>query len=203
MEWLHRQGYHTCSSRELTRHLHEGRAFTGRPIVITFDDAYRDFHDAAWPILQAHDFLAEVLVVTGRVGGAADWDAQHGVPAPLMGWKEIQSLGAAGIRFGSHMASHSHMETLTSREIALEAAGSRALLERALGHECLSIAAPYGEAVDRFVHIAAQCGYKVGFTTEPGLAGLSDNPLRLPRVEVEGGWSLDAFARAVTGTPDR
>ena len=43
-----------------------------------------------------------------------------------MGWDEIQELGAAGIRFGSHMASHSHMNAPSSREMTL-----RTLLRRA------------------------------------------------------------------------
>lgn len=200
MEWLERHGYHTCSSVDLARHLYEGRGFTGRPVVITFDDAYRDFHDTAWPILRSHDFIAEVLVVTDRVGGTADWDSHYGAPAPLMNWQQIQSLGAAGVRFGSHMASHSHMETLSSREMALEAARSRAVLERALGRKCVSIAAPFGEAVDRFVHIATHCGYRIGFTVQPGLVGLDSQPMRLPRLEVGGGWSIEAFAEAVQGS---
>jgi peptidoglycan/xylan/chitin deacetylase (PgdA/CDA1 family) len=201
IEWLHRQGYRACSSSDVARHLAEGRAFGGRPVLITFDDAYRDFHDTAWPVLRAHEFTAEVFVVTDKVGGTADWDASYGAPAPLMDWREIQLLGAAGVQFGSHMASHSHMETLGSRAMALEAARSRALLERALDCECLSIAAPYGEAVDRFVHIAAQCGYRIGFTVEPGLASLADDPMRLPRIEVQGDWSIESFARAVRGAP--
>ena len=104
---------------------------------------------------------------------------------------------APSTMFGSHMASHSHMDDLPSREIALEAARSRALVERALGEPCLSIAAPFGEASDRFVRIAEGCGYKVGFTVDPGFAWLGNDLLRLPRIEVLGGWSIDAFASAV------
>ncbi len=95
------------------------------------------------------------------------------------------------------MASHSHMAELSSREIALEAARSRTLLERALGEPCLSIAAPFGEASDRFVRIAQGCGYKVGFTVDPGVAWLGNDPLRLPRIEVLGDWPIEAFASAV------
>jgi len=95
------------------------------------------------------------------------------------------------------MASHSHTAELSSREVVLEAARSRALLERALGTECRSIAAPFGEADDRFVRIAGHCGFKLGLTMEPGLAELTHNPLRLPRIEVMGDWSVETFAHAV------
>jgi glycosyltransferase involved in cell wall biosynthesis/peptidoglycan/xylan/chitin deacetylase (PgdA/CDA1 family)/SAM-dependent methyltransferase len=197
MRWLRRHGYHAVTSADLIRHRTARQPFRGRPVLITFDDGYLDFHDTAWPILQAHDFVAEIFIVTDRVGDTAQWDAAFGTPAPLMGWPQIQALGAAGIRFGSHMASHSHMNTLSSREIVREAARSRALLERALGTTCVSIAAPFGEASDRFVRIAGQCGYKIGVTVEPGIAHLGSNPLRLPRIEVLGHWSLEEFVSAV------
>ncbi|HZX85346.1 MAG TPA: polysaccharide deacetylase family protein, partial [Reyranella sp.] len=199
MRWLRRNGYHAVTSDDVIRHLGLGRPFAGRPVLITFDDAYCDFHDAAWPILRAHDFTAEIFVVTDKVGGDADWDVAYGSPAPLMGWRQIQALAAAGARFGSHMASHSHMAELSSREIVLEAARSRAALELALGKPCRSIAAPFGEGDERFVRVARQCGYASGFTTDPGHAALGHDPLRLPRIEVVGGWSLEAFVEAVQG----
>jgi peptidoglycan/xylan/chitin deacetylase (PgdA/CDA1 family) len=199
MRWLRRNGYHAVTSDDVARHLRSGRPFAGRPVLISFDDAYCDFHDAAWPTLRAHDFTAEVFVVTDKVGGDADWDVAYGPPAPLMGWPQIQALAAAGVRFGSHMASHSHMAELSSREIVLEAARSRVALERALGKPCRSIAAPFGEGDERFVRVARQCGYESGFTTDPGHAALGQDPLRLPRIEVVGGWSLDAFIEAVQG----
>jgi len=197
MRWLRRNGYHAVTSDDVARHLSAGRPFAGRPVLISFDDAYCDFHDTAWPILRAHDFTAEIFVVTDKVGGHADWDQAYGSTAPLMGWPQIQALAAAGVRFGSHMASHSHMAELSSREIVLEAARSRAALQRALGAECRSIAAPFGEGDERFVRIARQCGYESGFTIDPGLAALGQDVLRLPRIEVIGGWSLDAFVEAV------
>ena len=114
-----------------------------------------------------------------------------------MDWAQLQTLAAAGVRFGSHMASHSHMADLSSREIVLEAARSQAALERALATPCRSIAAPFGEGDERFVRIARQCGYRTGFTTDPGFATLGLDPLRLPRVEVVGGWSIDTFVEAI------
>ena len=199
MHWLRRQGYHSVSSSDVADHLASGRPFAGRPVLISFDDGYRDFHDVAWPILLAHDFCAEVFVVTDLVGDTARWDAVYGLPAPLMDWAQIQDLATQGVRFGSHMASHSHMSELSSRQIVHEAARSRAALERALGQECLSIAAPFGEASPRFVELAGKVGFRAGFTIEPGVAHLTSEPLRLPRLEVMGGMSLDAFVAAVTG----
>ncbi len=197
MRWLRRHGYHAVTSADLLRHRAAALPFTGRPVLITFDDGYRDFHEQAWPVLQANDLTAEVLIVTDLVGDAARWDAAYGAPAPLMDWPQIASLAQAGVRFGSHLASHSHMADLTSRQIAAEAARSQALIERATGLPCRSIAAPFGEADDRFRRIVRRCGYEAAFTGEPGVAQPTDGALHLPRIEVAGDWSLDTFARVL------
>jgi len=197
MRWLRRHGYHAVTSDDMRRHRARGHPLAGRPVMISFDDGYRDFHEQAWPILRANDLTAEVFIVTDLVGDAARWDSGYGTPAPLMDWPQIQELAGAGVRFGSHLASHSHMADLTNAEIVAEAARSRAMLERATGRDCLAIAAPFGEGDDRFVRIARRCGYETGFTTEPGFAGLTGDAMRLPRIEVMGDWPLEAFARAL------
>ena len=69
--------------------------------------------------------------------------------------------------------------------------------ERALGVPCHSIAAPYGEVDGYFDRVAEACGYTIGFTAQHGVASAASAPLRLPRIEVRGGWSISDFARAM------
>ncbi len=197
MRWLRRYGYHAIAPADLARQMASGRPMAGRPVMLTFDDGYRDFHDAAWPILQAHDFTADVMLVTGRIGGTADWDAAHGPPAPLMGWSEIQRLAASGVRFGSHLATHRRVSEMTGAELVREAAESQALIERAIAAPCIALAAPFGDSDARLLAIARACGYRIGLGTDPGHARLGHDPLRLPRIEVQGGWSIETFKDAL------
>ena len=48
------------------------RKIPGKPIVLTFDDAYGDFYYNAWPLLRKYGFRATVFVPTDYVGGSAD-----------------------------------------------------------------------------------------------------------------------------------
>ena len=89
MQFLRSHGYHTINSSELERHRRERRPMNGRPVLITFDDGYRDFYEVAWPILRRFGFTAELFLPTDFIGGTADWDRALGTPAELMSWEEI------------------------------------------------------------------------------------------------------------------
>lgn len=197
MRWLRRQGYHTISSADLAWHFESGHRFGGRPVLITFDDGTQDFHDAAWPILRDCDFTAEVFVVTDFIGLFAEWDRIWGAPAELMTREHILALRQTGAHFGSHLASHTPVDRLTSRQLAVELARSRAVLETSLGQPVQSFAAPFGVVDERLFWLADFCGYRTGFTTEDGVAKLGGDPLRLPRIEIQGKWGLSEFIEAI------
>ena len=195
--FLRRHGFYGITSPQIEWYRAQDRPIEGRPVMISFDDAYSDFWESAWPILYRYDFRAEVFVVTDKVGGVADWDAEYGPPGPLMSWEEIANAQARGILFGSHLASHRMAESLTSEELLLEAARSRATLQARLGDECISVAAPYGSSDERLVRILHEAGYHMGFTTRHGLSSFSDHALSLPRIEVRGDWTLADLATAL------
>lgn len=57
-----------------------GRPLPRRAVLITFDDAYRDFLEVAWPILNAHRLPSTLFVPTaypGRPERAFWWDRLH------------------------------------------------------------------------------------------------------------------------------
>jgi glycosyltransferase involved in cell wall biosynthesis/peptidoglycan/xylan/chitin deacetylase (PgdA/CDA1 family) len=193
MRWLRRNGYHTIVSDELAWFLAYNHPFVGRPVMITFDDGYQDFADTAWPLLRRHDFRAEVFVVTDLVGGRADWDCRFGDPASLMAPDTIATLASQGARFGSHLASHCGADGLSTRDLAEELLRSRHCLSQWTGLQPCALAAPFGLTDQRLQRLAAECGYSIGFSTESAAASLSDDPMRLPRMEVRGDMELEEF----------
>ena len=194
---LRSHGYYSITSEQLHAQRKSGRPFPGRPILITFDDAYADFAENAWPILRDHDFSAEVFVVTDRVGQAAVWDAATGEPAPLMDWPTIERLHTEGVHFGSHLASHTPASNLSSLELLREAVRSRAALEHHLGAPVRSVAAPYGAMDQRYNNILRTAGYKIGLSCISGVADRNSHPYALPRMEIKGQWELSDFADAL------
>jgi peptidoglycan/xylan/chitin deacetylase (PgdA/CDA1 family) len=193
LSWLRRNGYHAITADELAWFLQHQHPFVGRPVLFTFDDGYQDFADSAWPLLRSHDMRAEVFVVTDLVGGRAEWDRHLGEPAPLMDAKTIAELATQGARFGSHLASHRGADGLSTRELTEELLRSRQCIAQWTGLPACALAAPFGLTDQRLQGLAAECGYRIGFSTESAAASLADSPMRLPRIEVRGDMALEEF----------
>lgn len=193
VRWLRQNGYHTLSPDQLAHALANRTPFYGRPVIITFDDGIADFAENAWPILRAHDFTPEMFVVTGMAGRTAEWDGDDGRKIPLLEETQIRQLAGEGVRFGSHFTRHVAANGLSSEELALEMLGSRLTIENWLGHEPVQLAAPYTAPDPRFPALARSCGYKLLYGNRSGPAAWWDAPYDLPRIEVEGDWTMDRF----------
>jgi peptidoglycan/xylan/chitin deacetylase (PgdA/CDA1 family) len=194
VRWLRRRGYYSVSIAQWAEAMQQKAGLPGRPVLFTFDDGYRDFAEVAWPILDRHGFSALVFIVTGKVGTSAEWDADLGEPAPLMGWEEIGRLACEGVDFGSHSVDHRRLDSLPTDEVIEECSRSRAILEEKLKRPILAISYPWGVHNKDVRRSAADCGYTIGVTTRPARAQLTDDGLALPRVEVLGDCSLRNFA---------
>jgi peptidoglycan/xylan/chitin deacetylase (PgdA/CDA1 family) len=196
--WLRDAGYEGTSLREWDDARGQPAAAGGR-ILLTFDDASEDFATDAWPILARHGFGAVLFVVSGLVGGMADWDATHGRPAPLLDWSALRQLQRAGAVLGAHSMTHPHLTGLTPRLVVRETFESRARLMLETGAAAEAFAYPYGD-MDRVVeHLVGAAGFTWALGTRPGRCGRDSNLLALPRIEVKGSDTLADFVRLVRG----
>jgi peptidoglycan/xylan/chitin deacetylase (PgdA/CDA1 family)/2-polyprenyl-3-methyl-5-hydroxy-6-metoxy-1,4-benzoquinol methylase/GT2 family glycosyltransferase len=197
MATLHRAGYRTIDLGNWISALARHEPLRGKPIILTFDDGYRDFLIAAMPVLRAHGFSASVFLVGERIGGTAGWDAGYGEPAPLLSWEEVRALQEAGIEFGCHSSAHRPMTGMRLPELAEDTVRARAILEEGLATSVKTLAYPYG-AENGFVRrVIADLGFRAAVSCEPGLSRLGDDPLRLPRIEVPGGCTPERLLASI------
>ena len=198
---LRSHGYYSVTSADILKSRQAGQPLPGRPVLLTFDDGYQDFADAAWPILEAEGFNAEVFVVTDLVGGSAVWDAHAGDAARLMDWETIECLHRKGVEFGSHLATHTPATNLSSFNLVQEARRSRAELQSHLGKDITSVAAPHGATDERYNRILASVGYRLGFAGEGNKTDIRQHGYAMQRLQVEGFWSMADFAKAMDIMP--
>jgi peptidoglycan/xylan/chitin deacetylase (PgdA/CDA1 family) len=197
MRWLSDKGFISVTPEQLQA-IRQGReAAPRRPVMITFDDGYLDFAESAQPILKRFGFTASVFVVPGKVGGASDWDAEAGEPAPMMTWAQIRDMAAQGVSIGSHSQTHRRLSRLSTGEIEQEAAVSRARLAEELGAEPMAFCYPYGDHDRAVSALVARAGYSLAFTCREKVSNVDDDPFRLPRIEVHGEMTLKRFTEVL------
>jgi peptidoglycan/xylan/chitin deacetylase (PgdA/CDA1 family)/SAM-dependent methyltransferase len=198
---LHEAGYRTVHLDRWINALIRNEQLPGKPIILTFDDGYRDFLTAAIPVLRYYGFSATVFLVAERIGSVADWDSGYGEAAPLLSWQEMHALQETGTEFGCHSAVHWPMTGMSLTELTEDTARARAVLEEGLGAPVTSLAYPYGAENEFVRRVVADLGFQAAVTCDPGISGLGDDPLRLRRIEVFGHCTPERLLASISDAP--
>jgi peptidoglycan/xylan/chitin deacetylase (PgdA/CDA1 family) len=178
-------GYSTIGLTDGVEVLSQRRDQTENPIIITFDDGYRDFLTAL-PSLQRYFFNATVFLVAARIGGSADWDTCYGETAPLMSWPEILEIAGEGTELGCHSLTHRPMIEMNYPDLLRDTRQARAILEIGLETSIAHFAYPYGAENTIVRSVIAALGFSSAVSCRPALARSGDEILCLPRIEVPG-----------------
>ena len=190
MLWLKRNGYTTIRTGDWLAWCFEGKPLPARPVLLTFDDAYADLVEFAFPVLQENAFTATVFVVTKEIGGHNSWDQENGsATIRCMSADHIRQWSGRGIEFGAHTRTHPDLTALSESELEEEIAGSGRDMGGILGTFPLSFAYPFG-AYNDAVRSCTEKFFQLAFTCDEGVNGLGTPPHLLHRTMVQPGDSL-------------
>ena len=64
LDWLIQAGYTTVSLDDVYYALQFGFTLPSKPVVLSFDDGYRDFYLNAWPLLRARHMQATIFLIS-------------------------------------------------------------------------------------------------------------------------------------------
>ena len=185
LAYLAQAGYTPVTMAELAEIWQGTRARPANPIVLTFDDGYRDFYTNAWPILQQYGFPATVYLISAFL------DEPNYLTRAM-----VQELDASGmVDFGSHSVHHPDLPSLSDVEAESEIAGSKHALEDLLGHQVSSFCYPTGSYSDREIALVKAAGYALAVTTEWDYAEPSMDAFELPRLRMNAWTTTEDLAR--------
>ena len=195
IRWLARRRY-TSITLDMLLEARSNRALLPRrPVIITFDDGFRDCIDFAAPILQGHGFTAIFFLVSGLMERTSTWLLRdRGIELPLASWSDAQRLIDAGFQCGSHTVTHPRLSLLDPAACQYELAESRRMLEDRLGTAITHLAFPHGSYTEDVARAAASAGKHSACSVRIGLSQPSDDLLALHRVPIDGREPLFDFA---------
>ena len=176
LQALKEAGYYTLTPDEAYKALTENVLPENKKVVwLTFDDSLKDFYTNAFPLLQKYQMKATNNVITGFVQAGRE---------DMLTLDEIKEMKEKGMSFEDHTVNHPDLSTATTDQQTLELRDSKAFLDDNLSQKTTTVAYPSGRYSDATLQIAESLGYKMGLTTNNGLASLSNGLLSLNRVRV-------------------
>ncbi|MBQ2009878.1 MAG: polysaccharide deacetylase family protein [Selenomonadaceae bacterium] len=174
MKWLKEYGYTSITPEELYEFIVNGSELPEKPVLITFDDGYKDNYTNAYPIMKKYGFKGTIFVVTGFLG----------VYDNYMTWEQAKELSDNGFSIESHTYSHKSMTEASDEEISKELTKSRDTIRNKLGIEADFMAYPTGTYNLHIAELVQKAGYKGAFTIKYDNVSRESNVYALERVPI-------------------
>lgn len=172
---LSNEGYYFLTPEEVHKVLTENVLPNGNQKIIwlTFDDSLWDFYDNAYPILQKYQVKATNNVITSTVGSQTN-----------LSLDEMLEMKNNGMSFQDHTVTHLDLSATDSSTQTTEMKDSKQYLDDSLNQDTIAIAYPAGRYSDTTLQIAENLDYKLGVTTNEGLASADNGLLSLNRIRI-------------------
>lgn len=178
LQWLKDNGYQTVNPDYLLTPY----ALPLKPVILTFDDGYRDAYTVAYPILKKYDFAATFYIITDYI--------EKGNPRYLA-WDQVREMKAGGMNIGSHTLTHPDLEKCTTDRVNRELVDSKKLIEDKIGSEVTDFCYPSGKYNQEIVTQVENAGYKTATTVKSGIADQDSKLFELPRFRIQNETNLE------------
>jgi peptidoglycan/xylan/chitin deacetylase (PgdA/CDA1 family) len=191
MTYLKFNGYIVLSLEQLAECVAGGRPVPEKGVVITIDDGFISEYDKAVPILRKYNYPFSIFVFTNAIG-----------KKNYLSWEQLRQIESWGGEAGCHSQTHPRLINLSGKQVEQEILGSKAIMEKKLGHKVNYFAYPYGQYDDAVRAVAKRAGFRLMFSSDPGSVGTGTEMDRIPRQAVVGAeMSLDDFVKKLMNPP--
>ncbi|MGT2932607.1 polysaccharide deacetylase family protein [Streptococcus catagoni] len=172
---LKEAGYYFLSPEEAYRLLSSNEVPAEKSVWLTFDDSMIDFYKIAFPILKKYQAKATNNVITGLTENHSTAN---------LSVDQMKEMKKFGMSFQDHTVNHPDLSQSDPEAQLREMKDSMLYLNQELNQETIAIAYPSGRYSDTTLSIAKDLHYKLGLTTNEGLASAADGLLSLNRVRI-------------------
>ena len=186
LDAMRNAGYTAISLYDFYAHLAQGAPLPDKPVVITFDDGYRDNYENALPVLRERGMAATFFVVT---------DFMDEERPEYLTWDMAREMQSDGMSIESHGRNHVSLQGKPFDYLIWQALGSLETIEYEVGVRPRFVSYPAGEYDQTTADVFASAGYWAGATTVQGATHSSDSLFDLTRVRVRGTTTPDELLR--------
>lgn len=181
-------GFTTITASEYAKAMVDNKPMPKNPIIITFDDGYKDNYTNAFPIMKKHHIKGTIFPITNAVDKNKNFLTSS----------EIKEMEASGlIDFGSHTVNHVHLSKEDTAKVRYELIESKKFLESVLGKPVSTFCYPYGDNSPAVVKQVKEAGYSIAFADISSGANFIEQQYLLHRYYVTPSSSLSFLSRYI------
>jgi peptidoglycan/xylan/chitin deacetylase (PgdA/CDA1 family) len=184
LAYLRDAGYQSISLDDLALHLSQGDPLPPRPIILTFDDGYRDALTTAFPLLRTYGFRGTFFLFTKPI--------DEGNP-DYLSWADVRTMAQYGMEFHAHSYDHSDLRYRDYAFLVFQILAPQQAIQERTDRPVRWFCYPSGRYDDYVIEVLRSAGFWGAVVTEQGATHTPDDLFTLRRIRVRGGDDLAAF----------
>ncbi len=190
LQYLEEADYHPITLTDLYLYLTEGYPLPENPIVLTFDDGYRDAYEVVFPKLLEHGFPGTFFVLATPA---------HYESEAYLTWSQMEEMSEAGMDIQAHGRDHVDLRSRSYDFLVYQTLGIKEAIEHHIGRVPRFFCYPSGRWDDDVISVLKSAGYWGAVTTEWGRTHTQKGLFEMSRLRVHGGDSLESFVAVLEG----
>jgi peptidoglycan/xylan/chitin deacetylase (PgdA/CDA1 family) len=191
LQFLADAGYHTVTLTDLYLYLTQSYPLPEKPVVLTFDDGYRDAYEVVFPLLLDYGFTGTFFVLA---------TPPHFEWSEYMTWAQIEEMSDAGMDIQAHGRDHVDLRGRSYDYLVYQTLGIQEAIQQHTGRLPRFFCYPSGRRDADVVAVLKSAGYWGAVTTEWGQTHTREKLFEMPRLRVRGADTLESFIDRLDGT---
>jgi peptidoglycan/xylan/chitin deacetylase (PgdA/CDA1 family) len=189
MAYLATHGYTSVSLYDVYNALATGALLPAKPVVITFDDGYRDVYVNAYPLLKKYHMTGTVFIISDPINSGN---------LAYLTWNMVKEMAQGGMSIESHSRTHPDMRNRSYEFLVYEILGPIEAITAYTGQTPHFFCYPSGRYDAAVIRVLKSAHTWAAVTTQAGDSrhALSD-AMTWTRVRVHGTTTLQQFAELV------
>ena len=192
LQYLAEAGYHTVTLSDLYLHLTQGYPLPEKPIVLTFDDGYRDAYEVVFPLLLDYGFTGTFFVLATP----AHLESPH-----YLTWAQMKEMSDAGMEIQAHGRDHVDLRNRSYDYLVYQIQGIQEAIHYHTGRLPRFFCYPSGRYDANVIAVLKSAGCWGAVTTKWGKthAWEGEGLFEMSRVRVRGSDTLESFIDRLEG----
>jgi peptidoglycan/xylan/chitin deacetylase (PgdA/CDA1 family) len=186
LDRMHAEGYSTITLYDLIAYLQQGRSLPEKPVILTFDDGYRDNYENAFPYLRERQMHATFFIVIDFINRERP---------EYLTWDMVREMYAGGMSIEVHGIDHTTLRGRSRADLEFQALRSYETIQDRIGIRPRFLSYPAGEYDSAAIEIFRSANYWAGVTTIQGATQTSEKPFEMERIRIRNTTTPDELIR--------